>query len=391
MSRRTSVGIDIGTYHVKVAVSEAITPKERLAPRLLGVGISESRGLRHGYIVNKSDVTKCLVSAIRQAERSSGLKIRRAQLALGGIGLAGTVSQGFTMITRADSEITELDVERAILAAENEIPKPLITNRRIIHTIPIQYRVDSRPSLGRPEGLKGSKLEARVHFITALSHHVNDLVEAVEDVGVEVEDVVAAPIAASLVTLTKLQKIAGVVLANIGAETVSIAIFENGLPVSLEVFPIGSGDITNDIALGLKIPLDEAERVKTTPLAESRHPRKKLEEIVGARLSDIFELIESHLKRIGRAGLLPAGIVITGGGSGLGDIDEFAKYSLKLPSRVATFNLNLNAKNNIRDATWAVAYGLTIVALSGGDEVSGLKIAKTAGSRLIAWLKQFLP
>jgi cell division protein FtsA len=122
------------------------------------------------------------------------------------------------------------------------------------------------------------------------------------------------------------------ILANIGAETVSIVVFENNIPISLEVFPIGSVDITHDIALGLKIPLDDAERIKLGSDTGVSVSRKKLEEIIDARLSDIFELIENHLKKIGRNGLLPAGIIMIGGGSGTPNIEEVAKATLKLPT-----------------------------------------------------------
>src|ERR1035437_7050335 len=196
-------------------------------------------------------------------------------------------------------------------------------------------------------------------FIPCIDHHLNDILESVEGAGIRVEDVMAAPVAASLVTLTKSQKIAGVVLCNIGAETVSIAVFENSVPVSLEIFPIGSTDITNDIALGLKVPLEEAEQIKIGAITGSSYPRKKLEEIITARLSDIFELIEAHLKKIGRNGLLPAGVIITGGGSGLNSINEIAKASLQMPSRIGTIGV-LDGKSSFKDATWAVAYGLCI-------------------------------
>src|ERR1035437_7743881 len=181
-------------------------------------------------------------------------------------------------------------------------------------------------------------------FIPCIDHHLNDILESVEGAGIRVEDVMAAPVAASLVTLTKSQKIAGVVLCNIGAETVSIAVFENSVPVSLEVFPIGSTDITNDIALGLKVPLEEAEQIKIGAITGNSYPRKKLEEIIEARLSDIFELIEAHLKKIGRSGLLPAGIVITGGGAGLGTIEDMARVALRLPSRVGSISFSFSDK-----------------------------------------------
>ncbi|TAL49557.1 cell division protein FtsA [Patescibacteria group bacterium] len=396
MARPIATGIDIGSYQIKIVVAQHLSGNDKSLPTILGTGFAESRGLRHGYIVNIPEVTKSLKVALAQAEKSSGTSIRRAYLGVGGIGLSGITGSGSVIITRADSEITELDTLKALEAAEQDIPPVFIQNRRVIASIPIQYKIDSKPILGtRPMGMKGSKLEVRALFITSLEHHLKDLVEAVEEAGVEVVDVLAAPIAASFVTLTKTQKVAGCVLANIGSETLSIVVFENNIPVSLEIFPIGSTDITNDIALGLRISLEEAESIKLGGVTTTEYPRKKLEEIVGARLSDMFELIEAHLKKIGRNGLLPAGIVITGGGSSISMVEDFAKASLKLPSRIAHINFPEKEKGKIKDAFFAVALGLCIIGLS--DEDNGRTVGKLMRSHrsvfgpVKEWVRQFLP
>jgi cell division protein FtsA len=392
MSRNISAGIDIGSYQIKVVVAETANGKEKKIPEIIGVGYATSRGLRHGYILNQRDALKSLRTAVEQAEKSSGVKIKKALISVGGIGLAGVVSNGSVMISRADNKITELDVKKVIETSQNEIPPAHTLNRRIIHIIPIQFKADGKPVLGRPIDTEGLKLEAKVLFITCLEHHMADLVEVVEDLGIEVEDIIAAPIAASMVTISKTQKVAGCVLANIGSETVSIAVFENGIPVSLEVFPIGSNDITNDIALGLRIPIEEAEEIKKGSLVGAEYSKKKFEEIVSARLSDIFELIEAHLKKIGRNGLLPAGIVITGGGSGIETIGDMAKAALRLPSKIASINFGDNPKNQIKDSSWSVAYGLCIMGLGNEDEnQSGIRVAKKAGNKILDWVKQFLP
>ena len=362
MSNDITVGIDIGTYQIKIVVAQKVSG--RPLPRILGTGYAESKGLRHGYIVNTADVTRALLIAKRQAEKVSGHQIKKAYLSVGGVGLQSTVSNGSVVISRADSQITDEDVEKSVDEAEKNIPEAQRINQKIIHTIPIKQRIDNRPVLGRPTDMKGSRLESEVLFISALENHVNDLIEAVEDADIEVSDVMASPIAASFVTLSKTQKVAGCVLANIGAETVSIVVFENNVPISLEVFPVGGTDITNDIALGLRIPIEDAEQVKRGGIISTTYSQKKLEDIVSARVSDILDLVDAHLKKIGRNGLLPAGIIITGGGSGVGNITEIARISLKLPSRIAT----LSTKNNeIQDATWAVAYGLCILGLSEGS------------------------
>ncbi len=394
MARNITVGIDIGTYQIKVLVAESVKEKDRIMPRIIGSGFAESKGLRHGYIINPSDVLKSLSSAISQAEKSSGVKIKRAFLSVGGIGLSGITSQGSIIISRADSQISELDLEKAMEMCEHEIPPALSLNRKVIHAIPISYKIDGKPILGsKPLGMRGTKLEVKALFISALEHHVNDLIQAVEDVGVDVADVITSPIAASFVTLAKTQKIAGCVLVNIGAETTSIVVFENNIPVSLEVFPVGSTDITHDIALGFKIPIEEAESIKVGAITGTSYSRKRLEEIVTARLSDMFELIENHLKKIGRSGLLPAGIILTGGGSGIGSIEELAKTYLKLPSRIAIINMRETSKGQIKDSTWSVAYGLCILGIGSKDESGlGLKhMASGFGGKILDWIKKFLP
>ena len=231
---------------------------------------------------------------------------------------------------------------------------------------------------------------------TVKANNIKEARKAIEegqwaDIDIDVEDVMAAPIAASHVTLTKTQKIAGCVLANIGSETTSIIVFEDNIPVSMEVFPFGSNDITNDIALGLKVSIEEAENIKLGTGKET-YSKKKLDEIVVARLSDIFDLIEDHLTKIDRNGLLPAGIVITGGGSGIPNIEELAKAALRLPSKQSRLRFEGNLKGITNDFEWAVAYGLTVVGNS--PEQVGIFDSEPIGSPvnpIWKWLKKFLP
>lgn len=390
MAKNLAVGIDIGTYQIKIVVVED--------GRIIGTGFAESKGLRHGYIINAADTAKSLKIAISEAERTSGIKIKRVYLSVGGIGVGSVVSHGSLIIPRADSEITEIDVKNVLSIAESEIPSNISINRKIIHTIPISYKIDNKIVLGRPIGMKGIKLEVKTLFITCLEHHLNDLIETVEDIGIEVTNIMASPLAGSLAILNKTQKIAGCVLANIGSETVSIVVFENNIPISLEVFPIGGTDITNDIALGFKIPIEEAENLKINDGQENNYPKKRLEEIILARLSDIFDLIESHLKKIGRSGLLPAGIILTGGTSGVETIEDLARATLKLPSKIGSMNFITTLKNcQIKDSSWSVAYGLAIWGLSNGEEIpfgenlNNIPKGSSLIQRLMAWFKQFLP
>ncbi len=389
MSKKNAVGIDVGTYHIKVIVAEALDDRALKNPKIIGTGFSESRGIRHGYITNREETSKSIREALNQAEKMSGMKITEAHISVGGIGLSSVTSIGSIAISRADSEITELDIEKVANASKEEIPSHLLLNRKIVHTVPLQYKIDGRTVVGsNPVGQRGSKLEVKALYILCIEQHINELISAIEGAGVEVSDVIVSPIAASIVTLNKAQKIAGVVLANIGAETVSIVVFENNMPISLEVFPIGGTDITHDIALGLKIDLADAENIKRGNHRVD-YSKKKLDEIIVARLTDIFELIENHLKRINRNGLLPAGIVITGGSSKIATIEDLAKASLNLPSRIATLHFGGNIKD-LNDSVWSVAYGLCLLAITDDEKINIDIISKTK-SGIVRWIKQFLP
>jgi len=393
MSRYISAGIDIGTRTPRVVISEIDKNGERQAPQIIGTESAESRGIRHGYIVNVEETITSVREAIKKAEKQAGARIKRALIAIGGVSLESEVSTGSIMISRVDGEIAESDVEKVTSASEAHLK---LLNKKILHRVPLGFKIDGKEALARPQGMHGMRLEAKVLFVTCLDQHLDDFIGAIEGSGIQVEDVVASPIAASLVTLTKPQRTAGCVLANIGAETVSIAVFENDVLVSLQVFPIGSTDITNDIALGLKIPLEEAEGVKTKSIIDHSYAQKKLDDIMEARLGDIFDLIKAHLKKLGRNELLPAGIIITGGGSGITTIEDIAKASLRLPARVVVPHIFGTTKDGTSlDTSWSVAYGLCILGFDNtysSDLYHIDRIRMKSHLRgLGEWLRQFLP
>ena len=387
MARNIIAGIDVGTHTIRVVVSELV--RGNGAPHIIGTGLAESKGLRHGYIVNERDAVESISAAIRTAQKSSGVAIKNAYLSIGGISLESLTSNGTTVISRADSEVTDLDIDKILKSSEDNLPN--IQNKKIIDTIPVTFKLDGKEVLGKPQGMKGTKLEVRTLFITCLEQHLNDLVHAVEEAGVDVIDYVAAPIAASLIALSKKQRVVGCVLVNIGAETVSLAVFDDDTPISLQVFPIGSTDITNDIALGLRIPLEEAERLKLGSLSDN-HSKKKLDEIIEARLSDIFDLVEAHLKKIGRNELLPAGVIITGGGAGIGTIEDLARAALKLPSKIAAPLLLTNQKGQVRDSSWFVAYGLCVYGfMDRRPSRGGSSGSSPLWNTVKGWLKELMP
>lgn len=381
------VGIDVGTYQIKVVVTKLAPGDSSPMPQIIGVGYAESRGLRNGYVINEQDAIRSVKSAIVQAEKVTGMPIKKAYLSIGSIGLGEIFSHGEIITSRADSEVTDSDIEKAMQDSEERVQE-YIPNRKVLHDIPLAFTLDNEAVLGRPSGLRGTKLEVDTLFINIIEQHLSDLINVVEAAGVGVEDVMASPLAASFVVLSKAQKRAGCVIANIGAETLSIAVYENNLPVSVAVFPVGSNNITNDLALGLKIPLEEAEKVKRSG-GSGAFSKRKLDEIINSRLSDIFELIDNHLKKIKRDGLLPAGIIMTGGGSNLSGLEDVAKHALRLPAKVVTLDPGVNGK--VKDPSWAVAYGLCVWGMNDDQDSSSIGIAKQAKNSILNWLSQFLP
>ena len=350
MRKNITAGIDVGTHVTRVAIIEHMPNGEE---KIIGFGSTLTKGMRRGYITNIDDVSNCIKESIGLAEAMSGVKVKRGYVYIGSVGMEGFTAIGSAIVSKADQEVTNLDVSKATEEAEKNIN---LINKRVIHSLPISYKLDGKEVFGKPEGMIGVRLEVKILFITINKQHLEDLVTAVATAGIEVLDVIASPFASSTLLLSDQQKAAGCALVDIGAESVTLSIFENGVPISLQVFQIGGLDITKDIALGFKVSLDEAEGIKIGSIIGD-YSKKRTDEIIEARLGDIFELIENHLKKQKRSGLLPAGIIMTGGGSHIYTIESVAKSYLKLPSKVGPINPQIPEKWKVRDESWYVAIG----------------------------------
>jgi len=386
MIRNISVGIDIGTSTTRIVVGEFLKGEKN--PKVIGIGESETKGVRHGYITNSNETIASLKIAIDMAEKTSGIKIRRAFISLSSTTLRSEISNGSVVISKADGEITNLDIEKVQEDCEKNLN---LGNKKIIHTFPLSFKLDGREILGRPEGMRGTKIEGKTLFITSSYQHWEDLLEVVTEAGIEPIGVIASPIAGSYIALSERQKIVGCGLIDIGSETISLSVFEDGKIISLQTFSIGSSDITNDIALVLRIPLEKAETLKIE--IPSDVSKKKLIEIIDARLSDIFELIENHLKKIKRNELLPAGIIFIGGGANTVGLEELSSTSLKLPSKIGTTEMFGNNKTKLRDQSWFVALGLLIYRENNETIREGfiLNFLKDAKNAIKSSLKQLMP
>ncbi len=359
MRQNINVGIDIGTSITRVVVTGERMGENRY-PTILGFGISETKGLRHGYIVNREDTLLSLKKAIKEAETQSGIKIRQANIAIGGVGIDAQYAVGSSVVSRADGVIGKFDIEKAINDCETQLD---LKNRSMLHAFPVSFKIDGKEYPVRPEGISGLKLEVRTLFITCFAQHLEDLLGVLGDAGVKVLGFTATPIATDRLLLTDLQRNFGCTLIDIGAETVSVSVFENNTLISLHVFDIGSLNITKDLALGLRITPEEAESIKLGVVSFQAVPKKKLEEIIEARLSDIFELVDKYLKKMGRSGLLPAGAIIIGGSAGMNMMESVAKTMLKVPVRIGYLEMP-GIKGPVKDQRLLVAYA---VAISGNE------------------------
>lgn len=358
MAKNVTVGIDIGSSTTKVVVVEHGKDREKKAARIIGTGTAPTRGLKRGFVADQKELIRSVQAAVREAEVASGIKVREAFIAVGGITLESKVARGSAIISRADNEVTSFDIEKAIKDSEQSLK---VLNKHTIETIPVIYKLDSREVYGKVEGLRGVRLEVTTLFINCGNQHLEDLVGITNAGGIDVVDVIAAPVAAATVALDDRQKTAGCILVDIGDETTSVVVFEEGNIIALRVFPIGSNNITNDLALGLKISLDDAESLKLGKITTDV-PQRKVEDIVNARVNEIFQVVEKFLKKINRDERLPAGAIIIGGAANIRGIEDAAKRILNLPSKVT----GLKNKNAI-DPTWFVAYGL---CMSGKDDAT---------------------
>ncbi|OGZ30798.1 MAG: cell division protein FtsA [Candidatus Niyogibacteria bacterium RIFCSPLOWO2_01_FULL_45_48] len=388
MARNFVLGVDIGSSGIYSVVGGWDGRAEGL--KILGTGFAQSSGIRRGKIIDVGEVSGGIKASVAMAEKKSGLRLKSGVLSIGGTDLSALRSKGLIMVSRASNEISDFDAKRALDQCQSNI-EPL-TNRDVLHSYPLSFTVDGQFKTLNPVGMAGSKLECEAVFITALSRDIKNAVRAMELADLMTEDVLASPIASARAVLPKRHKEVGSVLIDIGASTSSLAVFEEGLPISLEVLPFGSFNITNDVALGFQISIDEAEEMKKNFPIPAAPSKKRLAEIISARLSDIFELTNKHLKKIERVRLLPAGAVLTGGGSRLAEITAFAKDYLELPAQIGQLE-EVRMPDGLEPGPWAVAVGLCLMAHDSakGQNDYGFEITRKTGGAVLRWLKSLLP
>lgn len=380
------VGIDIGSGSLRAI--GAIHTEGSKYPHVVATYKKAIDGMNRGTITDNKEVTQAIIDAVMSLEEDAELETLHTLISLGASGLSSHHGSGYAQVSRGDASVTDLDVENAIKDGNRTVPD--IRNKAIIHAIPMDYKLDGNKIQGDIIGVRGNKLEVKTLYVTYPLQCMSILKKSLTDAGVEITDIVAGPVAESIPLLTKKQKIAGVALINIGAGVTSILVYENNTPLLVSTIPVGGDDITKDIALGMKITLEEAEDIKCGK-ATAAYSKRRVEEIIEARLEDLCQKITKELNRISRSELLPAGIVVCGSSSLVPRLEFVFRNELRLPIKIASNELVKLTRDTLRDSGWARCYGLTFLAPHDSENDVFKEVLTSIFIRVKKMISQFLP
>lgn len=380
------VGIDIGSGNLRAV--GAIRHELSKYPLIVGTYKKSIEGVDRGTIIDEKEVAKAIRQAVISLEKETGREALHTLISLGAVGLSSHFTTGYAQVSRGDAAVTDLDIENAIKDGNRAIPD--IRNKAIVHAIPMDHKVDGNKIQGNILGVRGNKLETRTLYVTYPLQCMNTLKDTLVLADTRVTDIVAGPIAESIPLLTKKQKIAGVALVNIGQAVTSLLVYEKNTPLLVSTIPVGGDDITKDIALGMKVTLEDAEDMKCNR-ANFPYSRRKVEEIIEARLEDLCQKINKELHRVQRSELLPAGIVVVGSTSLLPRLDTIFRNELKLPVKIVTNELVKITADTLRDGSWARSYGLTFLAPTDTEKEVLKEILTAVYLRVKKIVSQFLP
>ncbi len=401
------IGLDVGS--TKVTCIVGMQEEEATHPSVIGVGVAPAEGMRKGVVVDVEETVSSITAAVDEAERISGVPIDRATIGIDGAHVASQNSTGLIAVGRVNQEITLEDVRRAEEAATVVQLPP---NREIIQMFPRSFNVDDQTNVKDPVGMNGVRLEVEAHIITGATPAIKNLQRAIYQAGIDIEGQVMVPLAAARAVLSKKQLELGVVLVDIGGGTTGIAVYEEGEVLYSSVLPVGAAHITNDIAIGLRTDIEIAEKIKRkyvkahTPrssASEKLHieelgddgviSRRDLANIVDARLEEIFHMIRIELKQIGKDGMLPGGVVLTGGGAKLAGIEEAAKRGLELPVAIGQPSGLSGLVDKVSDPAFAAPVGLMLenMAYAGTGPIGGGDRLGDTVDRIRKTLRNFLP
>ena len=349
------VGLDIGTTQVRCVVGALDSSSEEPKISIVGYGMSENTGMKKGVIAHIEEVTSAVHNSIIEAERISGIKIEHATVNINGSHVSGLNSKGVIAISASSKQISAADKYRAEEAATIvQLP----SNREIIQVFPKNYQVDGQDSIKDPVGMQGVRLEVETHIITAATPYLKSLDQVMKSVSVYPSSYTVSGLAAAEMVLSRKQREAGCLLIDIGASTTNIAVIEDGEVQHIAVIPIGGINITNDLAIGLKIDLEIAEKIKlkhaaladtakTGKVSVEKNKRNYVFEaddvnmIVEARVEEILEYVDKELESIHKSQKLPGGVILVGGTSKIPGIADFAKDKLGLSAKTGSLK-NIN-------------------------------------------------
>lgn len=402
-------GLDIGSNSVRMAVGQLIGKEEgNVELQILGAAEFPSEGVQRGVVSSIEDVVSSISACLERVERMVGVPIDSVWVGISGLQILSQTSKGVVAVSKANSEITEEDVNRAMEAARS-IATPL--NYEVLHVLPRHYTVDGQTGIKDPTSMTGVRLEVETQIILGSSSQIKNLTKAVYRAGLDIEDLVLFILATAEIVVTKRQKELGVMVVNLGGTTTGMAVFEEGELIHTAIIPFGSQNITNDTALGLKVSVDIAERVKIEygdcssdstsidlfdvgALDHQIIKKKFLSEIISARVEEILQKVDDELRKIQRSGLLPAGVVFTGAGAKIPGLVELAKKVLRLPANLG-YPLNVTSvTDKVNDLGFATAVGL----VKWGSEMRGRHNHKFSSKninsffqQLKKWLKALIP
>ena len=374
---RYVVGLDIGTTKICCVVAEV---KDSGAVELTGIGSAPSRGLRKGTVVNLDTTVDAIKTAVEQAEAMAGVNVESATVGIAGPHIRSFNSRGVIAVTGKDRTVSREDRRRVLEAAKAvSIPQ----DREVLHVLPQEFVLDDQGGISAPVGMMGSRLEANVHIVTANTTSVQNLVTCVNRAGVEVRDTVLEQLASAESILTQDERDLGVALVDVGGGTTDLAIFERGSLWHTFVLPAGGEHFTNDLAVGLRTPIPDAERLKLehgcalatlvetdvaveVPSVGGRKPRllskQVMSEILQPRAEEICTLLRDEVVRAGFDRLLNAGVVLTGGGALLPGVLEIAEQVFDLPVRVARSNGLSGIPDSQGGPRYTTSLGLSLYA-----------------------------
>ncbi len=381
MRENCIAGLDIGSLETRLVIGQRVETEGGGKLQIIGAVSIPSEGVNKGIINSIEDTTASISAVLEKAERLLGTPIVSAWVGINGPNLKCQSSRGVVAVSRSDSEINTEDVHRVIEAAQALAVPP---NYEILHVIPSKFIVDNQEDIKNPVGMTGIRLEVITLIIQNLTSQIKNLTKAIYHTGLNIDDLVFSPLAAAGVVITSKQKEIGAAVVNIGASTTSIAVFEEGELLHAAVLPIGSSHITSDIAIGLRCPINLAEKIKirygsakaeqfskkdeidiSDLVAEENLTdeitvisRRYVSEIIEARVEEIFEKVDGELKKIDRSGMLPAGICLIGGGAKLADIVELAKKKLRLPASIGANRSVATVVDKVNEPEYLTALGL---------------------------------